>query len=47
MWKIIICKIFYCKEKYKIKQGYNKKKYTKLVLNKFKIMGNFNFIYTY
>jgi hypothetical protein len=26
---------FYCKEKLKIKQGYNQKMYTKLVLNKF------------
>jgi len=30
----------------KIKQGYDKKRYPKLVLNKLKVMGNFTSIYT-
>ncbi len=36
---------FYYKEEMKIKQGYNKNMYSKLVLNKLKLMGNFIFIY--
>jgi hypothetical protein len=35
---------FYCKEKTKTKQGYDKEMYPKLVLNKLKVMGNFDFI---
>jgi ATP adenylyltransferase/5',5'''-P-1,P-4-tetraphosphate phosphorylase II len=36
---------FYCKEE--TKQGYDKKIYPKLVLNKLKVMGKSTFIYTY
>ncbi len=35
---------FYCNEKKKKKQGYDKEMYPKLVLNKLKVMGNSNFI---
>jgi hypothetical protein len=38
---------FYCKEKMKTKQGYDKKKYPKLVLNRLKVMGNPTSIYTH
>ncbi len=38
---------FYCKEEIKIKQGYDKKTYPKLVLNKLKVMRNSTFIYTH
>jgi hypothetical protein len=38
---------FYYKEEMKIKQGYVKKMYSKLVLNKFKVMGNFTSIYVF
>jgi hypothetical protein len=36
---------FYCKEK--IKQGYDKKTYPRLVFNILKVMRNSTFIYTY
>jgi hypothetical protein len=35
---------FYCKKE--IKQGYDKKTYPKLMLNKLKVMGNSIFIWT-
>jgi hypothetical protein len=38
---------FYCKEETKKEQGYDKKTYPKLMLNKLKVIGNFTFIYTY
>jgi hypothetical protein len=37
---------FYYKEEIKIKQGYDKKMYSKLMLNIVKVMGNYTFIYT-
>ncbi len=36
---------FYCKEE--TKQGYDKKMYPKLVLNRLKIMGTFTIVYIY
>jgi hypothetical protein len=39
-------KRFYCKEKIKIEQGYDKNMYPKLLLNKLKVMGNSTSIYT-
>ncbi len=36
---------FYYKEEMKIKQCYDKKMYSKLVLKKLKVMGNFTSIY--
>ncbi len=38
---------FITRKEQKIEQGYDKKTYSKLVLNKLKVMGNFTFIYTY
>jgi hypothetical protein len=38
---------FYCKEEIKIEQGYDKKTYPKLVLNKLKVMKNSTSIYTH
>jgi len=39
--------IFYCKEEIKTWQGYDKRTYQKLVLNRWKIIGNSTSIYTY
>jgi hypothetical protein len=38
---------FCCRKEIKTKQGYDKKKPLKLILNKLKVMGNSTFIYTY
>jgi len=38
---------YYCMEKTKTKQGYDKEMYPKLVLNKLKVMGNSDSIYIY
>ncbi len=38
---------FITRKKQKTKQGYDKKTYSKLVLNKLKVMGNSTSIYTY